>query len=315
MSVANGWADVLGGIDAAAMDCVDVNLAVLADACHGPGTCLRLGSALRFSPKVRSDRLPTVEPGLEQRFSRAASLLGLVVKERWPGTAPGSLLALARENKPAALLVVGDAAALAWTPYYGRQSMDHTFLLAASAETSEFWLIDAYHNDTEWGRARPSTDCLSSGDLLQAIGAATFEVVRLEPTAVPAISTRAALAATREHFEAPFMEPARDAYVAAYRNGPQPGALAQLTLETWLLARERRLQAGWLAAAGPDVAPDALRSASEHASSWSGLAEHAYISLHRARLGRTVPAGLYDRLDDLLRRDTVLASQLTMAGS
>jgi len=313
MTAINGWHDVLKGIDSTVLDCVYVNLAVLADTHHGAGTYLRLGSAPRFSWVARPDGLPTVEPTLGQRLERVPDALGLSVSARWSNVAAASLLAIARDCRPDALLVVGDAAALAWTPYYGQQSVEHSFLLSSPAPSDEFWLVDAYHNDTQWGPARPAATRLDGRALRQALGSAAFDVLRLEPAALPPISARSALAATREHFEAPDMEPATRGYVQAYRDSPQPRALAQLTLETWLLARERQSHARWLAGAGPRVPPAVRRSAELHASSWSGLAEHVYIGLHRARRGRPAPPDLYDRLADLLRRDAVLAGQLDPA--
>lgn len=44
------------------LDCVQVNLAVLADHHHGAGTHLRAGAALDFRTWKRPDGLPTVEP-------------------------------------------------------------------------------------------------------------------------------------------------------------------------------------------------------------------------------------------------------------
>jgi hypothetical protein len=69
---------------ARALDCLQANLAVLADRHHGPGTHLRLGARLHFSPttaepadtpadpSAETRALPTVEPTLDAQLAASA---------------------------------------------------------------------------------------------------------------------------------------------------------------------------------------------------------------------------------------------------
>jgi len=76
------WDEIMASIHAEALDCLQANLAVLADRWHGAGTHLRLGAALGFAPQPATP-LPTVDPGLAGRLTEAQELLGLVVRERY----------------------------------------------------------------------------------------------------------------------------------------------------------------------------------------------------------------------------------------
>lgn len=61
-------------------DCLQVNLAVLADRWHGAGTHLGLGAVLRFAPVTGPDGLPTVARTVEQHLADARSALGIEVR-------------------------------------------------------------------------------------------------------------------------------------------------------------------------------------------------------------------------------------------
>ena len=56
------------------LDCVQSNLAVLADRHHGPGSHLALGAVLRFTPRPGPDGLPTVEPSADSQLAAVADI-------------------------------------------------------------------------------------------------------------------------------------------------------------------------------------------------------------------------------------------------
>lgn len=117
------------------MDCLQVNLAILADRHHGPGTHLALGAEL------------TGESTLDSRLDQAARLLGLQTVKRHDDA---DLRDRASEEPQYA---VADAFDLSWVPYAGHQHMDHSFLFRDGGDVCE--VIDGYHNGTPWGDARP----------------------------------------------------------------------------------------------------------------------------------------------------------------
>src|SRR3954454_15502039 len=68
------WHRALDGLRADALDCLQANLAALADLHPGPGPHLALGSVLAFAPAARP---------LRQRIDQAGDLVGLRVVHLW----------------------------------------------------------------------------------------------------------------------------------------------------------------------------------------------------------------------------------------
>ncbi|ANZ39058.1 hypothetical protein BBK82_26275 [Lentzea guizhouensis] len=123
------------GLRADLMDCLQVNLAILADRHHGPGAHVVLGSEL------------TTESTLDSRLAQASRLLGLQVVKRHDD-------AVLRDRATDELqYAVADAFDLSWVPYAGHQHMDHSFLFRDGGGACE--VVDGYHNGTPWGDARP----------------------------------------------------------------------------------------------------------------------------------------------------------------
>ncbi|MER7081848.1 hypothetical protein SAMN02982929_04921 [Saccharopolyspora kobensis] len=252
------------------LDCVQANLAVLADHHHGAGTHLNLGAALRF--RWRAGQLPTVEPTLEQHLSDAESLLGLRLVDRRAVT-DGPLTEAVRPGEQA--YVIADAYELPWVPYFQQRHMEHSFLLTADGE-----VVDAYANDTQWGPAKPGTwqypGLRVAGEVLHfAPGAAPSPVASLDGGEV-------------------------EEYVSAYESEPdRVAALDRLTLETWLLARSRKLHAAFREHRGLP-APTAL---AEHLGRWDALVEQTYLAYRRVVRGRPEPAAVVERLRAVLVAD------------
>jgi hypothetical protein len=256
-------------LPAHAFDCVQVNLAVLADHYHGHGTHTELGGPLRFA--TRPGPLPTVEPTVAQQLDRARTYLGVATEET---TQPGEGIRYA----------LADAFDLPWVPYYQHEHMQHSFLVLPDST-----VLDAYHNDTAWGRARPQSAKLPSG--------VPMRVFRTWP--VPPAGNRAEVLAENAAHAAQCLPVIND-YADAYRSHPdQLFAMTALTLETWLLARSRALHALWRGD---------TRFA-EHAAEWQELAERVYIAVRRLTRGKPAPPGLHERLVELARTDSALGQQ------
>ncbi|MBP2336695.1 hypothetical protein JOF41_002873 [Saccharothrix coeruleofusca] len=277
----------MAGVAAELFDCVLVNLAVLADLHHGPGAHRALGGPLRFRPR-RVDGLPTVEPTTSHRLDAARTHLG-VAAEELPGDTDLT------DDPRGVLYVLADAHELPWVPYYQRQHMEHSFLV--HVDNGVPVVLDAYHNDTPWGAARPVRLPLPV-DALRGLAVRVFRTWPREPSGP---SPDRVLAANAEHFRSAETRAAVESYTLAYRHHPdQLAAVTALALETWLLARSHALHARWL----DDHRPEGAARAAEHARRWSDLAERAYIALRRLQRGRQAPPGLHDRLAELLRTDT-----------
>ncbi|RAJ77200.1 MULTISPECIES: acyl carrier protein [unclassified Streptomyces] len=268
--------------DCRLFDCVQVNLAILADRWHGPHTHLGLGAELRFRPTPGPAGLPTVERSVTDQLTASATLLGLdvVTQER---TAPGAPPAPAPGR-----YVVADAYHLPWVPYFGQRHMEHSFLLETDDEGGAV-VVDGYHNETPWGSARPLTRRPTPAELAAAVpGDAT--TVTFAPARRPVPPAAVIDLADDETV---------DAYVSAYAGHPdRAAAFDRLTLETWLLARSRRLHARFLdGTTGSSAAREA------HVAAWDALAESVYVGYRRVARGRPEPTGVFDRLRSQLAGD------------
>ncbi|MEV4439439.1 hypothetical protein AB0K09_10510, partial [Streptomyces sp. NPDC049577] len=260
-------------------DCVQVNLALLADRLHGPGTGLRLGATLRFRPAPGPDGLPTVEPTVEHHLGEAARHLGLTVRTPLRTTSgvdvrPGE-----------GCYVVADAYHLPWVPYFGQRHLEHSFLAAPGPGAGTVTVTDAYHNETPYGSARPGTWTLDAEEFEAAVRGPVLvaELAAGPLPAAPAPGTDLA------------GEAATDAYADAYARHPdRAAALHRLTLETWLLARSRALHAAYTDTV-PGHWPEAA-AFQERVRAWNSLTEQVYMAYRRVERGRAEPPGLADRL-------------------
>ncbi|MEU5266045.1 acyl carrier protein [Amycolatopsis sp. NPDC021455] len=262
-------------LDHRLFDCVQVNLAELADRLHGAGTHLAMGRVLRFWPRPGADGLPTVEPQVDTQVTESADLLGLRVTRR-------ARIASVDELEPGpGCYAVADAFHLPWVPYHRKEHLQHSFLVEPDGDGVT--VVDGYHNDTQWGAARPGRWTLTRAELAEALpeGALTFEIA----------------ATDRPAERTPLVELAdAGAYVAAYADFPdRVRALRGLTLQTWLLTRGRRLHA---AAMGLDT--EAVRA---HLAEWDALAKQVYLASRRVSAGRDEPRSVFGRLDGCLAAD------------
>ncbi len=271
-------------VRADALDCLQTSFALLADHHHGVDAHLALGARLAFAP--RPGLLPTVELGLDDHLAVATAVLGLRPVLRATVTAAELDAPLSAHG---VLYVVADAYHLPWVPYAGHRHMTHSFLLAASP--GGYHAVDAYHNETEWGPARPGTCPLRRDQLATALPNGA-EIIALAPT--PPTGRAEDIVATTATARS------IDEYVDAYRDHPdRVDALDRLTLQTWLLARARRLHAAFRARAEGVQRPEIA----EHLRRWDRLTEQTYLAYRRVLRGRPEPAAVLDRLATLLAED------------
>ncbi|MGW7281700.1 hypothetical protein ACWGIV_26060 [Streptomyces sp. NPDC054844] len=259
------------------LDCVQVNLAVLADRRCGPGRHLGLGARLRFRPEPGPDGLPTVDPSPEEHLRDGAALVGLRAEAFAQRVPADGLRAMA--ERVSVVYAVADTYDMPWLPYAGRARMEHSFLVGAHRDGAE--IEDTYDNETAWGPARP--------------GRWTLPWERL-----PTASFACALSPVRE-YRAPRPQLCLDdpaAYVEAYASHPDRlAALRRLTAETWLMTRARQLHAAYREHLGERL------DAEGHLRRWDQLTATAFIALRRAERGRPVPGALLPELASLLTAD------------
>jgi hypothetical protein len=293
----------LTSIDPDVLDCLQVNLAVLADSQHGPGTFLWLGAQLAFEPQMQDNGLSTIEPSADQHLANCGELIGI----RLHGWQKGADYAESPESD-AVVYCVSDAYDLPWLPYRGEEHMEHGFLLHF-AENDEILVIDGYCNDTAHGAAEPVCFRLARSDVDGILTGAACRTAFIEPRELPSRQPRAVLRANAEHLNRPSAPATVEHYVDSYRAHPdQTAALDRLALETWLLARQRKLHAQWVAGS---LGARMARQVDEHAANCADVAAKTYFALRRARRGRPVPA-VYDGLRDLLTAEAVLAADLDL---
>lgn len=265
------------GVRTGLLDCVQVNLAVLADRLSEPLRHLALGAHLRFQPRSGPDGLPTVDPPFEAHVREATTLVGLLPRSARHRLDPDGLRALA-EGAPV-VYAVGDAYDMPWLPYAGHARMEHSFLV--SDDRGQAVIEDAYDNETAWGPARPGRWRLP-WDRLPAVAMATVCTAAPSYRApVPVVSLD---------------DPLR--YVEAYAAHPdQLTALRRLTAETWLMTRARHLHAAYREQRGESS------GFQEHLRRWDQLTSTAFIALRRAERGKPTPGSLLPDLESALTAD------------
>jgi len=294
-AVRTRWDPVLAGIHADALDCLQTTLAVISDDAYGPGAHLALGSSLAFPAAGPVGAIGTRQL-LPRRISEASELLGLIAD----GPAgPVSAPVLRRRLLTAGpLYVVADAYDLRWGPYAGHRHMPHSFLLEQAP--SGYTVVDAYHNDTEWGQARPGVWALSAAELDQAVRASVL-VARLTPTGLPATDRDASIARNADAARAAL--PRADGYAEAARRAlASTDGLERLVLDIWHLTRDRLLHAAWWAG------HPAAAQAAHQAARWQQLSTHSYLMLRRAQRGKPPDHTLVTLLAGLLHDDVALAA-------
>jgi len=301
-------APLLDRVDSADPDCVSDNVALLL--AHAGVDDVRTPFALdwRFDLRDGADGLPRLDlppAGLPQLL---AERTGFTLEWRPVGALPGALAewreALAR-GEP--VLAVGDAFHLPWVPYHGHKHLDHGFVVER-LEDGIAHVVDAYDNVTQWGRAEPLTTTVPVDDLASALaddGRWTLLVRVGEPPPLhvgerPAENAAAILEAERDGSYRRFVEAHLE---------PDERTLDNLTLQTWLLARNRSLHARWLADQ-EGLGDLAERFETDVVAAWRRASETAYMALRRVSAGRQPPPAAFQATEAAVAAEPALAAEL-----
>lgn len=285
---ATRWDEIVAAVPAEALDCLQTSVAALADFLGGPGAHRGLGARLWFPALDGTGYADVASPA--DRFAQARDELGLVAAPPEPLT---HLSGLTGRDGP--LYVIADAHDLPWLPYAGHEHMLHSFVLARAPRG--WYVVDAYHNDTQWGPARPGVWSLTEDQLAEVLVARPVQVTTLRPGAAPIQPV-------------PPSAGGIDAYARADRTSA--AAVERLVLDVWLIERDRRLHQHWLDCYSPETA-QAWRSAGR-VEAWQRLAARSYLALRRLRRGHPVGREVNDEVGCQLRADAELAGAVGIAG-
>lgn len=272
--VAGELAATFAAVPSELLDCIQCNIAVLAERYGAAGSSARLGSRLAFEPRVLPSGLATVDPPFELQVERSATAVGLALA----AIGPEDLRTLATD---APLYLVADSFDMPWLPYAGHEHMPHSFLLQPHGDRA--LVTDAYANETAWGPAVPGQWELDWAEL-----PTPSAVYCLQGNRQPGPS-----GATDWSDHA--IEDYQTSYVEC---SDRAEAWTALAVETWLLSRSRALHVHWLQSRG-----SATEAARQQVGCWSEIAGHSFLASRRVARGRAEPAGLIERLVDALRQD------------
>jgi len=195
-----------------------------------------------------------------------------------------------------AVAVTGDAFRMPWLPYHEKEHMTHGFVVEGVEDGREprIHVVDPYENVTRWGRAEPLATKISLGDLGPALDQGSWATLRSSGTPEPVDPVREVLA-NCEAIDGAHQEGTVAAFLGAHQEMTAE-ALRGLTLETWLLTRDRELHALWLAEQGAAVEDFAGAMAEDVVPKWRKLRELTYVAVRRAEAGRSVPTTVTDAL-------------------
>ncbi|MEV4158072.1 hypothetical protein AB0J48_34115 [Nocardia salmonicida] len=182
-------------------------------------------------------------------------------------------------------LAIGDAFEMAWTPYHGRKHIEHGFLVLGVDLA-----FDAYRTITEFGEAVPT---VITGHDLRAVS-----VQRRMNLLIGDVATdfTAGPVAYRDH-------DAASRYSQLLHE--QMLSLEHLALDTWLVARARRVNARYRTAYDGRLGEELTASV----EAWTRASELVYMALRRSRRGRPVPLTYVDAIDAALAIDTDVAGR------
>ena len=305
-------AALLGRVDSADLDCVCDNVALLL--AHAGVADVRTPFALdwRFDlvegrgGRPRLDLPPASLPEL------LAERTGFTLEWR-PVGALDEAVAEWREalGRGEPVLVVGDAFDLPWVPYHGRKHLDHGFVVEG-VEDGVTHVVDAYDNVTQWGRAEPLATTVPVADLAAALEDGSWTLLVRVGDAAP-LDLGERLADNAAAIVAAEADGSYRRFVEAHREPDEP-TLDNLTLQTWLLARNRSLHARWLVDQ-EELGDLPERFESEVVAAWRRAAETAYMALRRVSAGRQPPPAALHAAEAAVAAEPALAAELLPAVS
>lgn len=304
LGAAGRWHAAIERADTDLLDCLAVNLAVLL-AWHGTAD-VRTPFAARWRFRLRRDGTADGRPDLPAR-DLADDLRQLAGWELcWQ---PAASLASEVPAWAAAcdagwpVLVVADSLDMPWIPYAGHEHMEHSFIVAG-VDGSRLTITDGYTNATEWGAAEPVTATVGRAEIAGLLaGTGRWSVPRPAGRRVAAPTPTATTVArflrdNADEIRAAYAARRYDTFLRWAAAQAHAGDLAPVALDSWLLARSRRLHARWLDSSAAAWVPAEVRLdfAASVAEAWTRAAQMCYIGLRRTRSGRAVPPALTECL-------------------
>lgn len=184
-------------------------------------------------------------------------------------------------------VLVGDGGEMPWTPYWARQSLEHSFLVLDPG--AGHVAFDSYDTITEHGTAAPAR---VDDDWRQV------DVDHTLVLALPDRSPRRRRAAAQAFLGT---DADREAYLGAVVADEVP--LDRLAVDTWLLGRAREVNLRFAASHRPDLVAPATASR----DAWTAAAEAVYVASRRERRGRPVPRAHVDRMHEAFAADVAAA--------
>ena len=298
---------LLARVDSADLDCVCDNVALLL--AHAGVADVRTPFALdwRFDLIDGSGGLPRLDLPPADLPELLAQRTGFTLEWRHIRTLEEAVAewrdALGR-GEP--VLVVGDAFDLPWVPYHGRKHLDHGFVIEG-LEDGVAHVVDAYDNVTQWGRAAPLATTVPVDDLAAALEDGSWTLLTRVGAATPVdLGDRLA-----DNAAAILEADANGSYrrfVEAHFELDEP-TLDNLTLQTWLLARNRSLHAHWLADQ-EELGDLPERFETQVVAAWRRAAETAYMALRRVSAGRQPPPAALQAAEAAVAAEPALAAEL-----
>jgi Butirosin biosynthesis protein H, N-terminal len=300
-------AELLDRVDSADLDCVSDNVALLL--AHAGVADVRTPFALdwRFDLRDRPGGLPRLDLPPARLPELLAERTGFTLE--WQPVGPlAAAVAEWREALAAGepVLAVGDAFHLPWVPYQGHKHLDHGFVVER-LEGGIAHVVDAYDNVTQWGRAEPLATTVPVDDLAVALDGGRWTLLTRvgDPRPLDLAERLAENAAAILEAEA---DGSYRRFVDAHGEPDEP-TLDNLTLQTWLLARNRSLHARWLT--GREGLGDlAERFEREIVAAWRRAAETAYMTLRRVSAGRQAPPAAFQAAEAAVAAEPALAAEL-----
>jgi hypothetical protein len=309
-------------VDSAYLDCLNDNLAVLL--LHAGVADVRTPFACQWyfdvdlaspAPMITVEHVPT------EALIRQQTGCALEWHEFERDSFTTTCESFVRDNQP--VLIFGDAYFMPWLPYFGREHMEHTFIVdGVSADQRLLHLVDAYANKTEWGEASPTETylpALALARIVQSLDTARSGAFLLVKQAEqPAtIDWAALLRSNAAQIRAQLHDKARlSVFSQQYaRTIADVAAIKQFVLDCWLIARSRALHGRWLADVARDQ-PDLLDAAfvetfaQDVVAPWQRVNEFAYILFRRVSQGRAAPDACFRMIEQTLQPNEVRVAEL-----
>jgi hypothetical protein len=313
VKLVNGRTVDVHGLDSELLDCLDDNIAALLR--HHGVTDVRTPFACQWYFDFRAENadedddeypLPVLKRRPIAEVINETTGFQLSTPDVKSGEEVRFCTELIGEGNP--VIIQGDAYLMPWLPYYGREHMNHSFIVD-SVDDGLLHVADAYYNKTQWGEAVPTrttfpTDALRPlAESAETIGEAPFLV--LERQGEPAPPDVAGL--LRQN-----AEQIRDRLGERHlltefsrfytRDIAAPDAAGRFTLACWLVARDRALHGRWLAdlaaTTHPPVDAGVVESFTERVvRPWQRAMEFSYVLERRVRAGRAAPTSTFELIE------------------